>query len=73
MTKTTELDTKRSNFDRGSMLYRSQETTPLITPRKGKISQLDYIGVLRHPDCPEMRLIGREGSAYFLDQSQSEV
>ena len=55
------------------MLYRSQETTPLITPRKGKISQLDYIGVLRHPDCPEMRLIGREGSAYFLDQSHSEV
>ena len=55
------------------MLYRSQETTPLITPRKGKIYQLDYIGVLRHPDCPEMRLIGRQGSAYFLDQSQSEV
>ena len=45
------------------MLYQSQVTTTATTLRKEKIPQLEFIGVLRHPDCPEMSLIGRKVSA----------
>lgn len=55
------------------MLYQSREITTTTTLRKGKISQLESIGVLRHPDYPETRSIGRESSACFLNQPQSEV
>ena len=58
MTEKTEHDKTRSNFDRGSMLYQSQVTTTATRLRKEKIPQLDFIGVLRHPDCTEMSLIG---------------